>query len=99
MTATTTCGPIDPAVLPMILEGRKIWLRWHASFEAGEATEDTHPALAEDRARYEEIAPVVRRSLPVPRRRAIRVRGTFRRAPEGEGIEVLWERTTTDGAR
>ena len=85
-------SPIDPTLLPLVLEEWEIWLRWQAAFQAGQAAEDTHPALPEDRARYEAVHPVVRRCLAVLAGRAIRVRGTFRPAGDGDGTEVQWER-------
>lgn len=85
-------SPIDPSSLPLVLEEWDIWRRWEAAFKAGKATVDSHPALPEDRARYEAVHPLVRRCLAVLARRAIRVRGTFRRMADAQGVGVNWER-------
>ena len=81
-------SPIDPSLLPLVLEEWDIWLRWQAAFRAGNATEETHPALPEDRRHYEGIHPTVQRCLAVLARRAIRVRATF----SEDGTRVHWER-------
>lgn len=87
--------PVDEDTLRLALEDWEIWLRWEAAYKAGEVDPGTHPALAIDRARHDEIAPILEArlaALPAP----IRVRGTFRPAPGhstaggGRWMEVQW---------
>jgi hypothetical protein len=47
--------PLSPALLAAALERWEIWVRWDAAFRAGKTTNDTHPALPDERARYFEL--------------------------------------------
>src|SRR3954462_14007265 len=52
---TYLVSPIERSLLSIVLEDWEIWLRWHAAYQAGEVSLGTHPALPEDRERYETI--------------------------------------------
>jgi hypothetical protein len=95
--------PVDEETLRLAMEDWNIWLRWEDAFHAGGTTIATHPALAVDRYRHDEIAPVLAArlaSLPGP---SIRARGFFRPKPghenarRGRWLEARWE--VTDGGR
>jgi hypothetical protein len=47
--------PLAPHILDLAREDWAIWERWESAFNAGNTTRETHPALPEDRVRYEEI--------------------------------------------
>src|SRR5215470_2005458 len=50
---------IESEVLQMVLEDWAIWLRWHAAYQRGDVSLDTHPALPEDRLRHEALTQLV----------------------------------------
>lgn len=69
--------PVDPETFRHALEAWEIWLRWDQAFHAGATTLETHPALPEDRPRFEAIDAVVPQriaELPGP---VVRARGEF----------------------
>jgi hypothetical protein len=47
--------PVRPAVFELAMEDWEIWCRWEQAFRTGRVTMETHPALPEERGRYEEI--------------------------------------------
>jgi hypothetical protein len=48
-------SPLDDETLKLALEDWQIWLRWERAFHAKETSQKTHPALPEDRRRWEEL--------------------------------------------
>jgi hypothetical protein len=89
--------PIDPETFEFAVEEWQIWRRWETAFYSGQTPKETHPALPEDRARYEEIAPLLERQLKVDSARAVRATAEFRRREDptwnGKGwapLEVRW---------
>lgn len=75
---TFSLSPVTAEQVALVMEDWAIWCRWQVAFHAGETTEETHPALPADRARHEELKPLVDRALEIdPARRRIAV-GTFR---------------------
>lgn len=88
--------PVDDETLRLALEDWEIWLRWDDAHKSGIVNLDTHPALPTDRARHDEIEPVLAArfaALPGP---VIRARGNFRpthgheNAGGGRWMEVQW---------
>ncbi len=71
-------SPVEPSSLALALEDWAIWCRWEEALYAGETTDDTHPALPADRARHEEIAPLVYRALELDPGRRQTAAGEFR---------------------
>src|SRR5579863_2362436 len=55
--------PISAATLQLVVERWQIWLRWNAAFRAGETSLDTHPALPNENARYDELKKAVCQAL------------------------------------
>jgi hypothetical protein len=49
---TYLVSPLAMELVELALEDWEIWLRWHAAYEKGEASIDTHPALPEDQDRH-----------------------------------------------
>ena len=88
--------PVDDETLRFALKDWEIWLRWDDARSAGLVDVDTHPALPDDRARHDEIEPVIAARLAALPEPAIRARGTFRPMPGhenaggGRWMEVQW---------
>jgi hypothetical protein len=90
--------PIDAEALALALEAWSIWRRWETAFYQGRATQETHPALPEDRGRHRELERLLEGRLVVDPVRAVRQRAEFRvrHDPEWSGdgfrpLEVRWE--------
>ena len=89
--------PIDPDIFALVLEDWAIWRRWETAFYQGAATQETHPALPEDRSRYEELERLLEGRPIVDPVRAVRKTADFRKrnAPNWSGyvwhpLEVRW---------
>lgn len=81
--------PVDAETLALALEDWAIWLRWEEAFKDGLVTIASHPALPEERARHDEIKPLLAArlaALPDP----IRAIAEFRAAPGHGHLEVRW---------
>jgi hypothetical protein len=52
-------SPIEPDLLDLVMEDWEIWLRWDAVFKRGEAGEESHPALPDERVRHLEIQELI----------------------------------------
>ncbi len=74
---TLLLRPIDDETLRFAIEDWDIWERWRHSFDAGQTTIETHPALPADRQRHEQLAAILEPRLRIEPDRAIRVRGRF----------------------
>lgn len=66
-------APVPDDVARAMLEAWAVWRRWEAAFHAGTTTEDSHPALPEDKQRSEELEAIIDQFLaktdwPVTRR-------------------------------
>jgi hypothetical protein len=85
--------PVDDETLRLALEDWEIWLRWEAASYAGLAPIETHPALPEDRARHDHIAPLLAARLAALPGPAICARAVFRSMTDQQGgrrLEVKW---------
>ena len=92
-------SPVPADVLPLVLEDWQIWRRWEVAFHRGEATQETHPALPQDRARHDALVVLLKGRTGVDASQAIRASATFRPRPDlneaGLGthpLEVEWTR-------
>jgi hypothetical protein len=47
--------PIDDETFRLAMEDWAIWCRWERAFHSRQTTQDTHPALPENRARHQEL--------------------------------------------
>ena len=83
-------SPVDPDVFRLALESRDIWLRWKNAFKNGLVSRETHPALPEERARYDEIATILRDHLVIHPADATRTRAKFKRL-SGSGVDGTWQ--------
>lgn len=96
--------PVDEETLRLALEDWDIWIRWEDAYKAGLVDIATHPALPADRARHDEIEPVLAARLAELPGPPIRARGVFRPttghddAGRGRWMEVQWT-VVDDGER
>jgi hypothetical protein len=88
--------PVEDETLRLALEDWEIWLRWEDAYHAGVTTRETHPALPDDRARHDQIAPILTARLAALPGPAIRARAVFRATSGHENaggrrwMEVKW---------
>jgi hypothetical protein len=82
---------IDSELLALVLEDWEIWLRWRKSFDSGNATKDTHPALPQDRTRHETLKDKIGGRLKAPPDKSRIARARFRHVDLAGGEpEVEW---------
>jgi len=91
---------IDHSTFELALEDWAIWRRWETAFHQGNATQETHPVLPEDRQRHEELMLLLEGRLVADPARAIRMKAEFRvrNDPDWNGygwhpLEVRWEQS------
>jgi len=90
--------PIAEEIFQLCLEDWSIWKRWIAAFEAGQASDATHPALPEDRVRHEELSAVLALYMKPDAEKDFRVEGKFEiveRRVENRSLEewrVKWRK-------
>lgn len=85
--------PISDETFKLAMEDWAIWCRWERAFHSGRTTQDTHPALPQDRARHEELDRVLAAALRVEPGTALRVKARFdarRRGEPGLTSTVEW---------
>jgi len=94
---TLLLTPVDEETFRLALEDWAIWKRWEQAFYEGRATQETHPALPEDRQRHEEIKVLLESKLTVDPSKAVRATAEFRprkgtHTPPGviRQLEVKW---------
>ena len=88
---------ISESIFELAMEKWQIWCRWRKAFDSGKATISAHPALAEERPRYDELKRIVDEHIANSRTRSLRARAGFVFEPpkEGGGLEnvhVEWAR-------
>lgn len=69
--------PISQETFKTALENWELFLRWRASFDSGKVGRDTHPALPQDKSRFEETRRELNGEVASKREKAFRVRGRF----------------------
>ena len=82
--------PVDEETLRLALEDWEIWLRWEEAYRAGLANRESHPALPDDRARHDEIVPVLETRLAALPGPIVRAHGRFQAMPGHTGARGLW---------
>jgi hypothetical protein len=87
-------APVNATDMAAVIEQWAIWRRWRTAHDAGTLTsEDRHPALAADRARYDVLAPKVVRVLGAAEDGPIEAIPEFRGAMDAvHPLEVHWTR-------
>lgn len=98
--------PIDPETFSLALEDWDIWRRWETAFLQKRATQETHPALPEDRDRHKELEWLLEGRLAIDPAKAVRKAATFqvRNEPDWNGfggrpLEVRWDDPPTHPQR
>jgi hypothetical protein len=87
---------IDSELFKLALEDWTIWLRWHAAYQRGEASLDTHPARPVDRSRHEMLAQLVGNRLCAEPSRSAVMAAEFRNVVGGwDSFEVQWREVAT----
>lgn len=96
--------PVAEDLLLLAMEDWALWERWETAFHEGRVDTTTHPALPEDRARHNELQPVLSSRLATDPEHCVRAHGEFRSAKAGPydrgrerqsptvPLEVRWER-------
>jgi uncharacterized RDD family membrane protein YckC len=95
--STFRLSPVSAELLALALEDSAIAKRWWIAFQEGLTTQETRPALPEDRPRYVELQRLMGDRLRIDPANAVRVLGEFRTAAVWDGgglapVEVRWER-------
>src|SRR4051812_10340081 len=70
--------PVDEETFHLAMEEWAIWKRWEQVFYEGRATQEAHPALPEDRHRYEELQRLLAGRLAIDASQAVRAIAEFR---------------------
>ncbi len=70
--------PVDDETVQLALEDWAIWRRWHEAFHAGRVTSETHPALPQDRSRWDRLQQLLSGKLPPQGQPSISLHGEFR---------------------
>ncbi|MFA5121535.1 hypothetical protein [Zavarzinia sp.] len=84
-------APVDPALLPLIEERWAIWIRWSDARVRGDAPPETHPALPDDRQRYDTLCGIIGPQIEIDEKCCLRRRAEFRWIGRGwNGYEVRW---------
>lgn len=96
---TFRLSPVLPHLFALAVESWGIWRRWETAFHEGRATQDTHPALPEERARRDELDRILDRDLRIGETHFVRAHGDFEVLddPEWNGLgwrplQVKWTR-------
>jgi hypothetical protein len=64
-------------IFDLAMEDWAIWERWRTAFDAGQATNESHPALPQDRTRHDEIRSVLNSALKTDELRSVVRIGLF----------------------
>ena len=90
-------SPVAQDVFALALEDWQIWPRWETAFHNGHTTQDTHPALPDDRCRNNELDAILKERLLIDDANFFTARGEFRVRddPDWSGVgfrplEVKW---------
>ena len=83
-------SPVKPQLFALALESWRIWRRWETALHEGRATRETHPALPEDRVRYDELAEVLDRELRIDDKNFVRTYGDFKPRDDSEWSGLGW---------
>jgi hypothetical protein len=78
---------IDDETFQLAIEDWQIWLRWEKAFHEGRTTQETHPALPEDRERHKELEEILARRLVIYEKGIVKAKGEFE---YGQQTLVKW---------
>src|SRR5262249_25044796 len=68
--------PLNSEAFQLFLESNRIWLRWKEAHKRGQASDESHPALPEDRERMSELANLISQKLENDKHLTMRARAT-----------------------
>ena len=86
--------PVGPEILAAAMTNWKIFLKWREAFDAGQTTLATHPALPEDKARYDETRKRLEVAILLAKPGAIRARASFEilgEATAARDVHTKWQ--------
>ena len=78
---------IDIETFALAMEDWQIWILWEQAFKEGKTTQDTHPALPEDRQRHNELEKISTERLVISPETSIRAKAEF---IYGQPTKVKW---------
>ena len=81
-------SPIPDSTFQLALEDWAIWLRWDAAFKRGETPHETHPALAIDRERHDELQRLLNGKLAIDPSNLVLATAEFRNLDSS--LQVRW---------
>ncbi|MGV3608290.1 MAG: hypothetical protein ACO1RA_17940 [Planctomycetaceae bacterium] len=90
-------SPITAETFALTVEDWEIWRRWETAFHQKQTSQETHPALPQDRERHEEIKQLLEGKLEMDSAKSLRKLAIFqpRKDPSWSGfgwqpLEVCW---------
>lgn len=81
--------PITQLALELELEKDRIFHRWRVKFDAGETTRETHPALSNDRSRFDNINKLLKGEIGKAEANFFRAQATFSRGEDTNAQDDL----------
>jgi hypothetical protein len=75
--------PISDELFRLAIEDWNIFLRWEAAFQQGNTTQDSHPALLEERPRHLQLKLLIGNQLAVVPEKSKPVNAVFRHQSAG----------------
>ena len=87
---------LDSETFQLALEDWEIWERWNVAHEEGRVSEDTHPALPEERERHNQIYTILQTKLKSEPEKEIKAKAEFKVVePKRKGqsiadLQVKW---------
>lgn len=79
--------PLDAETFALAIEDWGIWVRWERAFKEGNATQESHPALPEDRERHNELEKILGERLVVSPETSVKATAEF---IYGQPTKVKW---------
>ena len=71
-------SPVEPWLFVLALESWSIWRRWESAFYEGRTTQETHPALPDERTRSDELEQILDKELRIDETNYVRAHGDFK---------------------
>ena len=79
--------PLDAETFALAMEDWNIWLRWERAFKEDKATQETHPALPEERQRPDELEKILAKRLVISPETSVKATAEF---IYGQPTKVKW---------
>ena len=81
-------SPVAFDIFPLALEQWAIWLRWEAAYKQRETPLSTHPALPNERVKYDELETILEQALVIDESNFVAATAEFRN--NETKLEVRW---------